>query len=347
MTFTLKKFLLTVVVLLAALTAAIVFYFHSWLKTEIPVVAQDRIVLVEKGSSLYALSYKLESMAILDWPKLWVRYAQFRKQTEIKAGEYQLPEKISPRELLDLFNEGKVLQYQITLVEGLNFRELLAHVHRQERILQTLQGMSDEEIIQALALDVTHLEGWFFPDTYRWSLGDSDATILKQAHARMRSVLEAEWQQRGENLPYNNAYEALIMASIVEKETGAAFERNMIAGVFVRRLQLGMRLQTDPTVIYGMGELYRGNITRKDLKTTTPYNTYVIKGLPPTPIAMPGREAINAALHPAEGSALFFVARGDGTHVFSDTVEQHNAAVRQYQLRRKSDYRSAPPLNIE
>lgn len=347
MTFTPKKILLLAFAMLAGLAAAMVFLLNVWLKTEVSVAPQHRIVLVEKGSSLYALAYKLESLAILDWPQLWVRYAQLGKQTGIKAGEYQLPEKISPRDLLRLFNEGNVLQYQITLVEGLTFREILAHIHRQERVLQTLQGMGDDEIIQVLALDISHLEGWFFPDTYHWSLGDSDATILKQAHLRMRNVLEEEWQQRAENLPYNSAYEALIMASIVERETGAAFERNMIAGVFVRRLQLGMRLQTDPTVIYGMGELYRGNITRKDLNTATPYNTYMIKGLPPTPIAMPGREAIKAALHPAEGSALFFVARGDGTHIFSDTVEQHNAAVRQYQLRRKSDYRSAPPVKIE
>lgn len=346
MTFTPKKILLLFVVLLVGISASSVLVISSWLTEEVSVKEQHRVLLIAKGSSLYALASQLNEMELIRWPRVWVRYAQLSEQTQIKAGEYQLPENVSPKELLQLFNKGEVIQYPITLVEGFTFRELLAHIHTHERIVPTLLGLNDREIIQALALDIEHLEGWFFPDTYRWTAGDSDASILLQAHRKMRAVLAEEWQQRAQDLPYDNPYEALIMASIVEKETGAAFERDLIAGVFVRRLQSGMRLQTDPTVIYGMGENYRGNITRKDLKTATAYNTYVIKGLPPTPIAMPGREAIHAALHPAAGSALFFVARGDGTHVFSDTVEEHNKAVRQYQLKRKRDYRSAPQQQL-
>lgn len=342
MTSTLKKILLSVAALVTVLLLLLFLFSYNWLTTKVDIPQDKRVVTVEKGSSLYSLANKLHRQDLLQWPRLWVRYAQFVQLTEIKAGEFQLPEKLSPKDLLVLLNEGEVIQYQITLVEGLNFREILKHIHQHEGIESTLKGLNQQEIIAALQLDIEHLEGWFFPDTYNWTAGDSDKNILLQAHRKMRKVLQEEWEHRAEDLPYDNPYDVLIMASIVERETGAPFEREQIAGVFVRRLQLGMRLQTDPTVIYGMGEAYTGNITRKDLKVATPYNTYLIKGLPPTPIAMPGREVIHASLHPAAGSALYFVARGDGTHEFSETVEDHNKAVRKYQLKRKSDYRSRP-----
>lgn len=185
-------------------------------------------------------------------------------------------------------------------------------------------------------------EGRFFPDTYRFVRGMSDVELLQQAYMRLDEVLAQEWAERATDLPYRDPYQALIMASLVEKETGIPQERGQIAGVFVRRLRLGMMLQTDPTVIYGMGERYNGRITRADLREPTPYNTYTIAGLPPTPIAMVGREAIHAALHPADGTSLYFVARGDGSHVFSDDLNDHNSAVREYQLKRRADYRSSP-----
>ncbi|MFO6266438.1 endolytic transglycosylase MltG, partial [Pseudomonas aeruginosa] len=181
-----------------------------------------------------------------------------------------------------------------------------------------------------------------FPDTYRYTRGMRDIDILRKAYQRMQTILAKEWDGRSQDLPYRDAYQALIMASLVEKETGVPEERSQIAGVFVRRLQRGMLLQTDPTVIYGMGERYNGKITRADLREPTPYNTYVVPGMPPTPIALAGREAIRAALHPAEGETLYFVARGDGSHVFSSSLDEHNKAVREYQLKRRSDYRSSP-----
>ncbi|RYZ77967.1 MAG: endolytic transglycosylase MltG, partial [Moraxellaceae bacterium] len=198
---------------------------------------------------------------------------------------------------------------------------------------------SDSERLQILNLPVTHPEGWFFPDTYRFSKGTTDVEILTQAYNAMRKTLDELWASKAENLPYTSAYQALIMASIVEKETGIASERFDVAGVFVRRLKIGMRLQTDPTVIYGMGDNYSGNIRRQDLLTPTPYNTYTINGLPPTPIALPSKASIEAALHPAEGKSLYFVATGNGGHNFSDSLEQHNQAVARYlkNLRQKRE----------
>jgi UPF0755 protein len=196
--------------------------------------------------------------------------------------------------------------------------------------------------MERLGLAGVSPEGRFFPDTYRYVRGMSDLDLLKQASARLDQVLDEEWSRRAERLPYRKPYDALIMASMVEKETGVAEERGQIAGVFVRRLRSGMRLQTDPTVIFGLGERYNGNLTRAHLLEATPYNTYVIDGMPPTPIALAGREAIHAALNPAAGRSLYFVARGDGSHVFSETLEQHNSAVREYQLKRRADYRSSP-----
>mgnify|MGYP000117690741 FL=1 len=202
--------------------------------------------------------------------------------------------------------------------------------------------LSNQEIEKLLGLEATsHLEGQFYPDTYNFHKGDSDLDILKRAHNRLKTILGEEWAARQKDLPLESAYEALILASIIEKETGVPEERPEIAGVFVRRLQKKMRLQTDPTVIYGLGDNYQGNITRKHLRQDTIYNTYRISGLPPTPIALVGRAAIHAALNPKPGKSLYFVAKGDGSHYFSATLEEHNKAVRKFQLKRRSDYRSS------
>jgi UPF0755 protein len=245
-------------------------------------------------------------------------------------------------QLFDAWRRADVVQYNLTLVEGWTFRQVRAAVAKHEKIKHTLDGLSDAEVMDKLGHTGVFPEGRFFPDTYRFVRGMTDVELLQQAYMRLDEVLAKEWAERSTDLPYRDPYQALIMASLVEKETGIPQERGQIAGVFVRRMRLGMMLQTDPTVIYGMGERYNGKITRADLREPTPYNTYTMTGLPPTPIAMVGREAIHAALNPSNGTSLYFVARGDGSHVFSDDLDGHNSAVREFQLKRRSDYRSSP-----
>ena len=307
-------------------------------------IEADTTVVVNSGDSISSLSRRFEAENILSSPLYFRVYARLSDKTAIKAGEYLLQPNDNALTLLQKLNVGDVIHYPLTIVEGWTFRDALAYIQVREKITVTLDTQEKlNAFLAELNLDNNHPEGWFFPDTYHFSATTTDREILNTAYSRMRDTLATEWENREGELPYTNAYEALIMASIVEKETGLASEREQIAGVFVRRLQKNMRLQTDPTVIYGMGERYQGNIRRRDLQEATPYNTYVINGLPPTPIALPGREAIAAALHPDAGTALYFVAKGDGSHQFSDTVEEHNAAVQQYQLQRRAGYRSSPP----
>lgn len=303
---------------------------------------QDTLIIVPSGSSLTYLSKHLAVKNIVKWPKILTMYARLTDQTGIRVGEYVLTVNDTPKTLLALLTSGKVLQYQLTFAEGLSFNDWKALLLQQPKLTQTLNDLDNQQLIKQLGLDIIHPEGWFFPDTYQYSAGTSDRDILIQAHQRMRHILTEEWQKKAEDLPFSNAYEALILASIVEKETGIEEERSEIAGVFIRRLKKGMRLQTDPTVIYGLGDDYKGNLTRKHLEQLSDYNTYKINGLPPTPIAMPGREAIHAVLHPKAGQSLYFVAKGDGSHYFSDTLNQHINAVKRYQLNRRLDYRSHP-----
>ena len=323
----------------AALTGE---YFWRWMNTAHTVTAENATYNIPHGASLYRVASDLNEKKMLRWPRIWVWYARLMNEKNIKAGEYRLAEKESPISLLSRFQMGKTIQYQITLVEGLTLKDFLHTLHNHRQIEATLTVPENMADLHIEGIDEPFLEGWFFPDTYQFSRGDSDKSILLRAYKKMQHVLMYEWDHRTKDLPYNSPYEALIMASIVEKETGVAHEREEIAGVFVRRLNIGMRLQTDPTVIYGMDKNYHGNITRKDLKTPTAYNTYTIKGLPPTPIAMPGREAIHAALHPDSSDSLYFVARGDGTHYFSKTLEEHNRAVVKFQKERVKGYRSSP-----
>lgn len=301
---------------------------------------------VESGSNLSRVLLRLESDGVLR-SALWARiYARLNDQSSIHPGEYMIPAGSNAMDLVGRLNRGDVTRYRVTLVEGWTFKQALAQIRNSSKVRHTEAGESVEAAAQALGIE-GNPEGWIFPDTYVYRSGASDLDLLRQSFERMNTVLEEEWQERSENLPYSDAYEALIMASIVEKETGVPWERDEIAGVFVRRLGRGMRLQTDPTVIYGMGDKYDGNLRRADLRNATPYNTYVIGGMPPTPIALPGREAIHAALHPKDGNTLYFVAKGDGSHHFSSTLNEHNRAVRQYQLQRRSDYRSSPVKNKE
>lgn len=323
---------------LAAIVA--VFYFQQWLTTPLHLPSSGYTYQLQSGRVLGHLAQDLAQQGVLKHPRLLTLYARISDATKIHAGEYYLHHGITPQELLDKLRKGDVVLYQATLVEGWTFRQALTLLHSKDTIKPLLKDKTTAEQLALLELPIEHPEGWFFPDTYVYSRGSTDVEILRRAYSHMQQLLQELWDARAENLPYKNAYEALIMASIVERETGAEWERDQVAGVFVRRLQRGMRLQTDPTVIYGMGEAYKGKITRKDLQEATPYNTYVIRGLPPTPISLPGRAALQATLNPAEGDALYFVAKGDGTTHFSATLAEHNRAVRRYQLNRRSDYRS-------
>lgn len=254
---------------------------------------------------------------------------------QLKAGEYLVPVGTTPRSLLDLLASGKVAQYSLTIVEGWNYREVALAVSAHPELRSTMDLGEVQDLLQAIDAPQAHPEGLFLPETYHFPRGTTDVDFLRRAYEAMQAYLASAWSKRRAQLPYESAYEVLIMASIIEKETGLGSERPLIAGVFERRLKKGMRLQTDPTVIYGLGADFDGNLTRADLRTDTPYNTYTRHGLTPTPIAMPGKASIEAALNPAPGDALYFVARGDGSHQFSATLEQHNQAVAEYQLRRK------------
>ncbi|WP_250460872.1 endolytic transglycosylase MltG [Microbulbifer litoralis] len=297
---------------------------------------------VASGGNLSSALRDLEQRGVLKWPRLVLAYAYWQGETGIHAGEYLLPQGSNAMDLVSRLNRGDVTRYRVTLVEGWTFRQALAQVRAGRNIVQSEAGASPESAARALGFEGDSPEGWIFPDTYVYRSGTSDVDLLRQARRRMEQVLDEEWQQRERDLPYSSPYEALIMASLIEKETGLPSERSEIAGVFVRRLDRGMRLQTDPTVIYGLGDDYDGNLTRANLRQSTPYNTYVIDGLPPTPIALPGREAIRAALNPEPGDSLYFVGKGDGSHHFSSTLAEHNRAVREYQLKRRADYRSSP-----
>jgi UPF0755 protein len=290
---------------------------------------------IAAGTTLRGLANSLTDEGLIDDPYFFIAMAyQKGLEDQIKAGDYALEPGTTPADMLRLFASGRSIQFPVTLIEGWTFREAVDSLAQHAFLEHTLKGIDDAEIMEQVGIEEAHPEGWLFPDTYLVDRGSTDVEVLERAHARMKTVLAEEWEGRAEDLPFDDPYEALILASIIEKETGKPEERSTIAGVFVRRLQQGMRLQTDPTVIYGMGDAYDGNIRRKDLRRETPYNTYVIDGLTPTPIALPGREAIHAALHPKDGDALYFVSRGDGSHYFSATLDEHNCAVRHYQLDR-------------
>jgi UPF0755 protein len=324
--------------IVAAMYDQVTTYLHTPLSFE----NGEQIIEVESGTSLRRLANQLEKSNVISHP-LWLTwYGRYAGLSSIKAGEYRLASGMTPLQILKDLHEGKIIHHQIMLVDGRTFREVLKVLHAEPRLQNKLEGLAAAEIAQRLGLDKDNPEGLIFPDTYEYVLGKSDEDILRAAASKMQQVLQQEWDQRAQDLPYRDAYDALIMASLVEKETAAPEERAEIAGVFLRRLQKGMLLQTDPAVIYGLGESFDGNLTRKDLQTDTPYNTYTRAGFPPTPIALPGREAIYAALHPAPGDALYFVGKGDGYHQFSATLEEHEQAVKTYQLNRKKDYHSVP-----
>jgi UPF0755 protein len=333
------------VVMVAAtlcVSAYLWFSFQAWMAEPLSLPEQGIHYELDSGKSLSHLTQDLAAKNILQHPRWLNWYARYYQKEKIHPGEYQLDAGLTPLSLLDKLNRGDVILHQVTLVEGWSFRQIMAALDEHAELTHLLKNKSTSERLQQLNLPISALEGWFYPDTYVFSKGTSDMEILLQAYKKMRQTLDELWATREPDLPYRSDYDALIMASIVEKETGSSSERDRIAGVFVRRLQQGMKLQTDPTVIYGMGDAYAGKIGSKDLTQATEYNTYVIPGLPPTPIASPGRAALVAALHPDKSKALYFVAKGDGTSEFSDTLSDHQRAVARYQLQRRSDYRSAP-----
>lgn len=306
-------------------------------------LTQEQLLDVPSGASPTGVLNRLQADGVIKdafWLRLYWRFNLAGQS--LHSGEYRMTPGMDAKSLLTLWQKGEVVQYSLTLVEGWNFRQVRAALAKQAKLEQTLTNLSDSELMARIGHPNVFPEGRFFPDTYRYVRGMTDVELLKQAYNRLDDVLKDEWDKRAAGVPYADPYQALIMASLVEKETGVPQERGQIAGVFVRRLQQGMLLQTDPTVIYGLGERYNGKITRAFLKEATPYNTYVISGLPPTPISMVGREAIHAAMNPVPGNSLYFVARGDGSHVFSADLDAHNAAVKEFQLKRRADYRSSP-----
>jgi UPF0755 protein len=305
--------------------------FHHFLQTPVDIASEQRSFEIKPGVRIDTIAKQLSQQHLVSSQYYFSWLARIRQQTKhIKAGEYVLPEAATPEQLLAVFVKGKTRQYSLTLIEGWNFKQFIAAVKASPHLQHELEKIDNSKIMVKLGYEGKFPEGLFYPDTYHFPKGMSDIQFLQRAYQSMQTVLNDEWRKRQPGLPIDTAYEALILASIVEKETGLKNEHARVASVFINRLKKKMKLQTDPTVIYGMGDQYKGNIRRKDLKKDTPYNTYVHKGLPPTPIAMPGKAAIHASLHPAAEDYLYFVATGTGGHTFSKTLGEHNKAVKRY-----------------
>ena len=321
--------------LLAAAGALLILglYEDATMTLDSPLRMSEPVTIsLRKGDGLSVLAEQLKQKQLLVEP-FWFKLLVLRTGSlqRLRFGVYRVMPGTTQRGLLELIVRGRTVETPITIAEGLRFEDLIRILKEQDTLRHDLKDQAYLDIMPALGEPDAHPEGQFFPDTYYASERTTELDILKKAHKKMHAVLQEEWQDRAPDLPLASPYDALILASIVEKETGDPEERAEIAGVFVRRLLQGMRLQTDPTVIYGTGEAYHGNIRKEDLRRDTPYNTYTRNGLPPTPIALPGREAIHAALHPAAGTSLYFVARGGGRHRFSSTLEEHERAVDQFQ----------------
>lgn len=325
------KLLLVLVAVMAVAVFAGYRYWESRLEAPLA-VAEETLYEVPRGAGYNRVVADLAEQGVIadDWAFRLLTRLEPESVPRLRAGEYMLQPQMSGRELLALLGSDQVVTYPLTIPEGWNFRQMRDRLASAPKLEHRTEELSDTQVMALLDREDMHPEGWFFPDTYRYHKGMSDVEILTQALQRMETILEEVWAERDDDLTFDTPYEALIMASLIERETGAPEERREIAGVFKRRMEQGMRLQTDPTVIYGMGERYEGRITRADLQEATPYNTYVINGMPPTPIAMPGRAALEAAVNPLPGDTLYFVSRGDGTHHFSRTLREHNNAVNRY-----------------
>ncbi len=321
--------LFALIVLLALLTTAGGGYYAF---RPLPLPATPFEFTLKQGSSLKGMARDMEQAGLLeqDWAFVWLARL-LGKSGQLKAGKYALAHPVTPLELLNILDKGLVVQGQVSVIEGWTFRQLRAALDASPDVAHDTLNLTDTEILKRIGAVESHPEGLFFPDTYNFASGSSDLAIIKSAYQAMQRNLQEAWAGREPDLPLKTPYQALILASIVEKETGAPGDRGMIAGVFINRLRKGMLLQTDPTVIYGMGEKFDGNLRKRDLLTDTAYNTYTRGGLTPTPIALPGMAALQATLHPAKTDALYFVARGDGSSKFSASLAEHNRAVNQYQ----------------
>ena len=318
--------------IVVAVAAAGVYLWHAY-KRPLDMPAEQVEVRVAAGFSARAIARQLQQAGVAVDAEAFVAAARATGATQsLRAGRYEITRGMNLLAVVDKLRRGEVLRERVTIVEGSTFAEMRVALGAHPELRKDSANMSDAELLRAVGADETHPEGLFAPETYVFDTGSSDLEVLRQAYRAQRAIVQQAWEGRVEGLPYRTAYEALIMASVVEKETGVAADRGRIAGVFVNRLQKGMLLQTDPTVIYGMGAKFDGNLRKRDLTTDSPYNTYMRAGLPPTPIALPGRAAIAAALKPEQTKALYFVSRGDGTSEFSETLTDHNRAVGKYQL---------------
>jgi len=325
----LKKLIAFCLVLIVVLGAAGTF----WARSPILDAGQAPVEFtIQPGSSLASSTQQVANAGVPLNPTLLALLARISgKATRIKAGTYELKPGVTPQRLLQQLERGEFAQEALVIIEGWTFRQMRQAIAQHPALKHDTAALSDAELLAKITTDYSAPEGLFFPDTYLFAKGASDLQVYKQAYALLQKRLNEAWSARDPLVPYKTPYEALIMASIVEKETGQKAERDQIAGVFINRLKLGMLLQTDPTVIYGMGERYQGNIRKRDLETDTPYNTYTRRGMPPTPIALPGAASLTAALHPAKTDSLYFVARGDGSSHFSSNLGDHNSAVNKYQ----------------
>ncbi|WP_027960957.1 endolytic transglycosylase MltG [Halomonas halodenitrificans] len=329
-----RRVLICLLLLLAVAVTALWGGYRYWQSRLSAPLAIDETMLYEvpRGAGHHSVVSDLVKRGVIE--DGWAFRALARLDPEslprLRPGEFRLEPGMSGRDVLQRLGSDQLVTYPLTVPEGWTFRQMRDALAAAPKLEHRTEGLADDEVMSLLGREGEHPEGRFFPDTYLYHKGVSDLEILEQALSRMTATLEEVWAQRVEGLPFETPYEALVMASLIERETGAPEERREIAGVFKRRLEQGMRLQTDPTVIYGMGERYAGNITRADLREATPYNTYVIDGMPPTPIALPGRAALEAAVDPLPGETLYFVAKGDGTHHFSRTLREHNNAVNRY-----------------
>lgn len=324
-----KKWITLSILGVLALTAALVYYAVAPLKLQ----PNSQEIIIQPNSSLRSIANQLVQQGVLNEPWRFIILAKLlHKEQYLQPGSYTLNKNINPYHLLLSLNHGKTTQGSVTFIEGRTFAQMRDKLAGNDAVKYSIGTMSEAEVLSLMGSTYRTAEGLFFPDTYYFDRGTTDIVLLKRSYEAMQAKLAKAWAAREANLPYKDSYQALIMASIIEKETGKASERPMIAGVFINRLRIGMRLQTDPSVIYGIGLRYDGNIRKKDLLADTPYNTYTRTGLPPTPIAMPGLASIEAALHPANTKALYFVGKGDGSHAFSNNLDEHNRAVAKYQL---------------
>jgi UPF0755 protein len=296
-----------------------------------PIEGQKQMLAISQGDTYSGFIDQLAKEDKISFPILLKLYQKFVIKDSLKAGVYEITSDMSVREVLSMISDAKNAQMnRILVIEGTTFKQLIERLKNDDLVTKEVSHLPYADLLRALNIPYQHPEGLFAPDTYFFAKGESDKKILIDLYQRQMKALNEAWQNRAEGLPYQDPYEALIMASIIEKETSIDSELEQVSGVFERRLKIGMRLQTDPTVIYGMGDQYNGNITRKDLRTPTPYNTYTINGLPPTPIALPSKKAIEATMHPDDSDAIYFVATGNGGHKFSATLAEHNRAVQEY-----------------